>query len=141
MPTELTGGSYSPVLAAARPAATVTAKNAPSIKALVAEAKEDEIRCRAKMKRLGVVFSQGCTDISAIVKNLAVGVYTFNKPVIAYVDAPFHLALVLKTNLKHDTAAYFQGLAGEVTSREGKFSQSTTAKLAADDLTVSPLDP
>ena len=93
------------------------------------------------MKRLGVVFSGNCTDISGIVKDLAVGIYSFNKPVTAYVDDPFHITLVLKTDLKQEVTYYFTQLAGEVTSREGKFSQSVSAKLTADDLTVSPIEP
>lgn len=93
------------------------------------------------MKKLGVVSTDQCTDLSSIVKDLAVGVYSFNKPIKAYVDEPIHITLVLKTDLKQDTSNYFVSLAGQVTDRPGRFSQSISATLKADDLTVLPADP
>jgi LysM repeat protein len=126
---------YSLALASSTPAPGRT-----PIKALANAITADD-ECRNRMRKLGVVYSEKCVDISDIVKDLAVGTYSFNKPIKAYVDDPFHLTLVLKTAERQEVVSYFAGLAGTVTSREGKFAQSIVATLRADDLTVAPSDP
>jgi hypothetical protein len=100
-----------------------------------------ERECRDRMRRLGVVSAGPCIEVGAIVENLRVGTYAFNKPALAFVGEPFRLRLALKTADKQDIKESFAGLAGVVTEREGKFAQSVEATLRGDDLNIEPNGP
>jgi hypothetical protein len=90
------------------------------------------------MRKLGVVITGPCVDVSEIVKNLATGTYVFNKPDSAYIDTPFHITLVLKTSAEQVVDPLLHGMPGQVVEREGKFAQSLEATLRGDDLVVDP---
>jgi hypothetical protein len=94
------------------------------------------------MKRLGVVVGQGpCIDVTDIVANLRTGDYSFNDPKKAYVAEPFTIRLVLKTSEQENISQRFMGLAGAVTTKQGRFAQSVEASLRGEDFIIEPAGP
>ncbi len=126
-PSNSTGGG------AAAPAGTSTV-TAPS-------GATDDAACRDRMRKLGVVSNGPCIDVGAIVDDLAVGTYLFNKPTEAYVGVPFRLLLALQTSPSQNARGTFTGLPGAINEREGKFAQSIEATLHGDDLQIDPTGP
>jgi hypothetical protein len=97
--------------------------------------------CRARLLQLGIAISAGpCTDVGAIVVNLAKGTYFFNKPSTAILGEPFSLRVTLTT--AEGQPVDFAGLPGNVERRESRpFAQSIEATLIADDFEISPSGP
>jgi hypothetical protein len=105
-------------------------------------AANNDAACRERMRKLGVVQSNGpCVDVSDIVANLMEGDYTFNDPKKAYLLDPFTLRLVLKTSDKENVSDRFVNLPGAVTTKQGKFAQSLEATLRGDDFVIEPSGP
>lgn len=138
-----------PSLLAAASARPTSSSNLKAPSSMIREKMDVDEECRKRMRKLGVVYSDKCVDVSDIVKDLAVGTYSFNRPVKAYVDDPFHLSLALKTanqpeaaaKQEKEVASHFMSLQGTVESRDEKYAQSITATLHADDIAVFPVEP
>lgn len=104
--------------------------------------KEDaDAGCRQKLLSLGVYLlaTDPCVDIDELIKNLANGKYSFNKPSSAYVGEPFTVVLTLQTAEGQDVAGPFQGTTGQVVTQAGRFAQRLEATLRGGiDFTIMP---
>jgi len=94
--------------------------------------------CRQRMTRRGVVLGgASCTDLDEIVRNLATGTYSFNRPRTATLGEEFVLRLILQT--KPGQPANFEGVVGPIQRVENKpFAQSIEATLSGQDFDISP---
>jgi hypothetical protein len=105
---------------------------------------DQEVACREKLRSRGIYLIAGnpCIDIDLIIKNLAEGTYSFNKPDSAYVEEPFRVVLTLTTAPDQDVSSVFLGTEGKVTAKQGQFAQHLEARLRGGiDFKVDPSDP
>jgi hypothetical protein len=105
---------------------------------------DQEVACREKLRSRGIYLIAGnpCIDIDLIIKNLAEGTYSFNKPDSAYVEEPFRVILTLTTAPDQDVSAVFLGTEGKVTTKQGQFAQHLEARLRGGiDFKVDPSGP
>jgi hypothetical protein len=103
----------------------------------------DDADCRSQSQRYGIIAKtkDPCFDLDGIVKNLAKGVYFYNKHRTAYVGDPLALRLVLKTAETQNVRQSLEALKGEVTSREGSWARSIEATVSGDDFKIVPAGP
>jgi hypothetical protein len=92
------------------------------------------------MRRLGVV-TGSCVDLGAIIKQLEVGTYKFNKPERAFLGESFKFVMVLATAPDQDVDDAFKGVNGALAEQRGRFAQSVEATLRGDDLKIEPSGP
>jgi hypothetical protein len=105
---------------------------------------DQEVACREKLRSRGIYLIAGnpCIDIDLIIKNLAEGTYSFNKPDSAYVEEPFRVVLTLTTAPDQDVSSVFLGTEGKVTAKQGQFAQHLEARLRGGiDFKVDPSGP
>ena len=77
-----------------------------------------------------------------MIKNLATGIYRFNKPESAYVEEPFRIVLALATAEGQNVSGLFSGTPGNVEERRAPFARYLQATLrGGPDFTVVPPDP
>jgi hypothetical protein len=93
------------------------------------------------MRRLGVVNTGSCVDLGAIIKQLEVGTYKFNKPERAFLGESFKFVMVLATAPDQDVDDAFKGVSGALAEQRGRFAQSVEATLRGDDLKIEPSGP
>jgi hypothetical protein len=99
--------------------------------------------CREKYRSRGVYFtdSDPCIDLDDLIKNLASGVYRFNKPTSAYVEEPFRVVLTLPTAEGQDVLSVFRGTEGKIVDRSAPIAQHLEATLRGGlDFKVDPYD-
>ena len=97
--------------------------------------------CRQRMMRRGVVVGNGpCTDLDEIVRNLATGTYSFNRPRMVTLGEDFVLRLILQT--QESQTINFDGAPGSILRIENRpFAQSVEATLSGQDFEISPNGP
>jgi hypothetical protein len=128
--------------ATAGPSGSPTNYHADTRTPSVALSSKEDAECRERMKKLGVVNDGPCIDVGGIVRDLAEGDYSFNKPKTAYVGDPFTIRLLLKTSDNQVVQDTFKDLPGEVTPPvRAKIAQSLEATLRGHDFVVDPPGP
>ncbi|WP_316216269.1 hypothetical protein [Bradyrhizobium sp. SZCCHNR3003] len=97
--------------------------------------------CRQRMMRRGVVVGNGpCTDLDEIVRNLATGTYSFNRPKMVILGEDFVLRLILQT--QESQTINFDGAPGSIRRVEHRpFAQSVEATLSGQDFEIFPNGP
>ena len=104
--------TQTPLSAPNVPNETVGSKPEPADAPSITKVTVDDTACRERMKKLGVVSSGPCIDVSEIVNDLAKGDYSFNDPKTGYVDEPITIHLVLKTAENQDVKRPDGGIKG-----------------------------
>jgi hypothetical protein len=97
--------------------------------------------CRQRMMRRGIVLGNAtCTDLDDIVRNLATGTYSFNRPKTLKLGEEFSLRLILQTNEGQNSN--FDGAPGSIERVDNRpFAQSLEATLTGQDFGISPGGP